>query len=95
MAEVDSPGNGTLMPLFVDLLLHSFVAPETAVTLSTDGRQRGLGVFSLGRLLPRFILPEDPMCGGLEIVPDQMKAAKNSSANSSANGRAIYTADIQ
>jgi len=31
-AAIDSPGNGTLMPLFVDLLLHSFVEPGVPVT---------------------------------------------------------------
>ena len=31
-AAIDSPGNETLMPLVVDLLLHSFVEPGVPVT---------------------------------------------------------------
>ena len=31
-AAIDSPGNGTSMPLVVDLLLHSFVEPGVPVT---------------------------------------------------------------
>ena len=31
-AAIESPGNGTLVPLVVDLLLHSFVEPGVPVT---------------------------------------------------------------